>query len=365
MMRSWSEVCQRFVLVGLFYWGVTGCQTTSERSSSGSSSSSSSSSSSRERGGSDDDVDIGRSFRSFTYSLSNDPQSSKNYDRGKASSIAGKLKSSLKNPTEKDREELIALMITARFAGAGLDDVVSIASKLVAIEIKKDVKRDIPELAKIELALAAIQSKKMAYAEYFINQLRQSKSNTIKAYSYSMEGIIALLDDRLPEAVRAWQDALRADKDHEPALINLGLTALKYGDVKTGLRMLGSQERDYAVGAALVTAERLQGKFDDARKRCESLLRRHEDYKPLLYNCALNEQQGYKNFDKAREYLKKFRNVKSDGGRYNEKAERILMRIEAEEDRIKREAAEKKSKAAQEAKSSEKGAAASDGAGAK
>ena len=300
----------------------------------------------------DGDVTVSGDFKTFAFSLGNNPLSSKTVDRKKAQDLAEGLAGSLKNPQFKDRKELVALMAARRFAGAGLNDVVNIAIKLVTIEIKKDVKKEMPEIAKLELVLAAIRARKLSFAEFYLPELRDSKNKSVKAAAFTAEGMIALLDGRLPEALYSWNEALKVESDYEPALLNIGFTAMKFGDFATARKRLSARGGDYTVATALISADRLTGNAAKADETCKELIAKHHDYKPLIYNCALNQYQGIGNLEQAEKMLKDMTKVKTDGGIYDEKAERLLMRIE--DDRAARK--EKREKAVDKKEATDKAA---------
>ena len=68
------------------------------------------------------------------------------------------------------------------------------ARELVALELKKDINRGIPEFARLELVLAAIQARKYSFAEYFLDDLLRSKNKQAQAAAYTAAGLIAADD---------------------------------------------------------------------------------------------------------------------------------------------------------------------------
>ena len=277
-----------------------------------------------------EEVSVTGDSRVFTYSLSNSTLSGFVVDKRRAETLAESLADGLKKPEVKDRKELVALMTARRFAGAKLSDVVNVAIKLMSTEMKKDLKRDLPETAKLELVLTAIKARRLAFAEHFIPELKESKDKSIRAAAFTAEGIISLLDGRLPEAVYAWNEALKVDGDYQPALLNVGLTAMRYGDVQTAKKRLSSNSNEPAVVAALITSDRITGHTAKVDEICKEALTKHRDYRPILYNCALNSYQGLGNLDQAEQLLKEVGKNRSEGGVHDEMAERILIRIEDE-----------------------------------
>lgn len=246
----------------------------------------------------EDEFYISENLKTFTVSLSNNSQTSRAIDRREAAAIAGKLGNT-------DRKEIVAKMSALRLSGKGLGAVIDTTKRLMAIELQKSPKRGIPNFAKMELVLAAIESKKYSFAEYFLYDLLRAKEKKIQAMAYTAEGIIAAEDGRLPEAILSWEEALKVDPSFEAAKLNLGMTAAKYGDFNLAKKMLSGFQDDWYAMHGLIAAERLTKGVNQASSLCNRLLSTKPNYKPGLLNCALNEVQGTKNLAKATELLNK------------------------------------------------------------
>jgi hypothetical protein len=142
--------------------------------------------------------------------------------------------------------------------------------------------------------------------------------------------MIAMIDGRLPEAVALWNDAINLRKDYEPARLNIGFTALRYGDYKTAKAMLSGLSDDFFVTTGMIQVERLADNPKDAAQLCASVLEKKRNYKPALFSCALNEYQGLGNLAKARAELEEI--AKTDGGpsAIDERAYLVIGKLERE-----------------------------------
>ncbi|MBC7659985.1 MAG: hypothetical protein H7249_09780 [Chitinophagaceae bacterium] len=266
----------------------------------------------------------------FIYSLSNNNLTSFTVNTSKAKSLADDIEGKLKNPTIKDRKDLVALMAAKRLAGEGVVPVFQVAKRLMIVEMKDNIKRSTPEVAMLELALASIQSKQIPMANHWIGKLLQSKNPKTKAAALTAQGMIALLDNRLPEAVAFWNEALKVKSDYEPARLNIGFSALRYGDAKTAKSMLSGMGQDWFVQTGLMQAERLSDNAQEAASLCKSILEKKPNYKPALYSCALNEYQGLGNLAKARLDLEHVAKAGGGPSSIDEKTFLILGKIEKE-----------------------------------
>lgn len=308
----------------------------------------------------DEAVFVAGSTRTIAFSATNSPLTSKTVDKGKARSLAENLENGLKNPEFKDRASLIGLMSLKRFGDAPLEDVYKAAQKLINVEMKKDIRREMSEVATLELALTALRSGKLTLAEHFLGNLSENKNKNIIAAVKTAEGMIAQMDDRLPEAVALWEEALKAIPEYQPAALNIGFTALRFGDFKTALKMLEPMSNDWFALYGVLVAERLSGNAKRVSALCTRVNSMKDDYKPAILSCALNEYQGLGNFAEAKKMLNKL--VKTKGGSpvVDERAYRLIAAIDDDERKNKEEAARKKEEsirkqeAAKEAKAAAK-----------
>ncbi len=278
----------------------------------------------------DEDLSISSNFSTFTYSLGNNPLTSKTVNAAKAKEFADELEAKLNQPSAKDRKDLIALMASKRLSGQGIGSVFQVAKKLMVVEMKEDIRREMPEVAQLELALASLHSRQFSMAEHWIEKLMDSKNEKTKAAALTAKGMIAQLDNRLPEAVALWNEAIKIRSDYEPARLNIGFTALRFGDFRTAKAMLAGMDADWFVQTGQMQAERLADSPKEAAELCNSIFAKRKSYKPAMFSCALNDYQGLNNPAKARIELEQI--AKTEGGptTIDEKAYLTIGRIEKE-----------------------------------
>lgn len=277
-----------------------------------------------------DDLYVSSNYQTLTYSLSNNSLTSKTINTGRAKDLASDLEGKLASPSVKDRKDMIALMAAKRLAGEGVGPVFQVAKKLMVVEMKEDIRHEMPEVAQLELALASIHSRQFPMAEHWISKLMSSRNEKTKAAALTARGMIAMIDGRLPEAVALWNDAINLRKDYEPARLNIGFTALRYGDHKTAKAMLSGLSDDFFVTTGMIQVERLADNPREAAQLCASVLEKRRNYKPALFSCALNEYQGLGNLAKARVELEEI--AKTDGGpsSIDERAYLVIGKLEKE-----------------------------------
>ena len=313
--------------------GLSACQTNSESKSGAGASESGGSAGGEEKkgGGEGEEQYVSGNYVTLTYSLSNNSQTSKAIQISAAKELASDLEGKLSSPSAKDKKELIALMAAKRLSGDGISAVFAVAKKLMIVEMRDDIRHQMPDVGQLELALASIHSKQFPMAEHWIDKLMASKNDKTKAAALTARGMIAMLDNRLPEAVAYWNEAIAIRRDYEPARLNIGFTALRFGDARTAKAMLTGLPEDYFVQTGLMQAERLLDNPKEVQSLCESILSKRKNYKPALFSCALNEYQGLGNFAKARTQLEEV--AKLDGGptTIDEKAYLIIGKLEREQ----------------------------------
>lgn len=279
-----------------------------------------------------DDDEVGGSVasasRSFDYSLSNNKLTSRTVKRAKALSWGRKLEPGLRKAGFKDRRKMEGWLIAEALGGAGSSEVQGIGRRLAGLEMRKNISRSVSEEARLGIVISAVHNRNFSLAEHFLIDLTRSKKAQVRAAAFTLEGIIAQKDGRLPEAVQAWKDALKARSNYRPALLNIGFSALKYGDYRTARKMLGSMQNDWFALYGLVIAERLAGKSARADSICNRLRAQKPTYKPGLYSCALNQYHGKGNLEKARTMLKALTKVKSGPSVIDELAYRTIAALD-------------------------------------
>ena len=284
--------------------------------------------------------------RFLVNSISNNQFTSKTIDKSRASDFFAHHNSN----RSKDINTLAATLAAARLSGQSVNESMVSAKAIADIEMSKSVDRDIPEAVQLELGLVGLQTGRLAFAEYWLDRLIKSKNATIKASAINAKGVMAVRMDRIPEAVVMFKEALAANSDYRPALLNLGFLALQGGDAVTAKRAFGGMQDDWYVESGLVTVMRLEGESDKAEGYCDRVLSKRPRHKPTLINCGINAWQGRKDYKKARDYLNKALAVAGGAAVWDEKSGRLLGAIDLEESRVaqlkaRKEAEERKAKA--------------------
>jgi len=281
----------------------------------------------------------------LTNSLSNSPLMSHTVNLSKVEDLIVKFEGA------KGVVQLESRVAAERLGRKGLAQVLASAKKIAAAQMEKSAASTAPESTQLELALAALNAKNFAFAEYYLQALTDSKNAKIKAAAYNAIGVVALKDDRVPEAVLYFKQALKAVANYKPALLNLGFAALKGGDLETARKALGDMQNDWFVQYGLISVARMEGNDSRAQDLCEKVTSKEPQHKAALYNCALFELQNKKNFAKARDLSSKAASAKHGELGWDEKAMQLTNMVDFEETAVKRAQAQKKAaeKAAEKA----------------
>ena len=277
----------------------------------------------------------------LTSSLSNNPLTSLTINPAKAEKFSG---------DGKDKRSLEGKISADRVSRKGAGVVIATAKKLAEQEMEKGAGRTVADEVKLDIALSAIQNKNYPLAEYFLQELTDSKNAKVKAGAYNAMGVIALGDNRVPEAVLYFREALKASSGYKPAKYNLGFTALKGGDLGTAKGALSDYQSDWFAQSAMISIARMEGDGNRAADLCGKVLSAEPGHKAALYNCGLVELQNRKNPAKAKEYVKKAAAAKGGEAAWDERIGSTLTEAEAEDSRARQKAAEAKPAAAPKAK---------------
>jgi tetratricopeptide (TPR) repeat protein len=156
----------------------------------------------------------------------------------------------------------------------------------------------------------------------------------MRASAINAKGVMAIRMDRIPEAIVLFKEALKESSDYRPALLNIGFLALQGGDVTTAKRALAGMQDDWYVESGLISVLRLEGESEKAESLCERVLSKRPRHKPTLINCGINSWQGRKDYRKARDYLNKALAVAGGSAVWDEKTGRLLGAIDSEEARV-------------------------------
>ena len=267
----------------------------------------------------------------LTTSLANNPLTSQTIAPAKAESELARFRNG------KGELALQGVISTERLARKNPGEILGSAKKLAELQMEKGASRTIGPEVKLEIALGALQAKNFALAEFFLQELTESKVAHVKAGAYNAMGVVALRDDRIPEAVLYFREALKAVPGYKPSLLNLGFAALKGGEIAMAKQLLSKIENDWFVSYGMISIQRLDGDVGGALENCDRVLKKQPEHSAALFNCGLVEYQNKHNLAKAKEYLTRAGRAKLTSEGWNEKAFLLISQIDAEEATAKRD----------------------------
>lgn len=279
---------------------------------------------------------VSGSRRLVLQSMSRDPFVGYPVNRAKVDQLTARLDPVVRSGKTSVRV-LSAYLSAQRLAGRPLPDQAVSARSIADSLLRKNVDAEIPGSVRLELAISAVEAGNLSLAEFFLDPLLKSKDARVRAASLNLIGVVAVKMDRIPEAVEAFRESLKAADGYTPARINLGMLAIDGGDFSLGRSMLAGVEGSGdsgLTGAGLVTATRFKEGSNAAAELCKSETTKHPSYKPLLFNCALNAlQASARDLPAAKDYLSRMLRAPGSGketDRFNDRAQRLLMAVDSE-----------------------------------
>ena len=282
--------------------------------------------------GRDDDGDaanVSASRTTLVQSLGNNTFTGRTINRQAADEQTARLEP---QKNSRDKRTLEGLLSAQRLAGRPISEVMGTARSLADIEMRRSVEREIGDDVKLEIAIGAVQQQKFALAEYFLSRLTTSREARVRAGAFNLVGVIAIRQERIPEAALAFREALKANSSYRAAQLNLGFLALRGGDFGLAKRMLTEMQDDWYVQSGLIVVERMENDNSRTDALCDRVLDRRAEHKPTLFNCGLHEYQGRRNFDKAKQLLTRMTKARGPAGseRWDERAFRLIGDIDTE-----------------------------------
>jgi predicted Zn-dependent protease len=265
-------------------------------------------------------------------SLSRDPLMQHPVNRQKVEQLAARLAPPVQ-AGKADRRVLEAYLSAQRLGNGSLPDQAGTARAIADLSMRKNVDFELSPALRLELAISAVEAGRLALAEFLLDPLVKLKEGRVRAAAFNLIGVIAVKMDRIPEAVVAFQESLKSSNDYRPAKINLGMLALDGGDFALARAMLGEAGDNALVASGEVTLARFKDGADRAAELCKAATAKHPDYKPLLFNCGLNDVQGKKDLARGKDYLARMLRAPGTDRRadkYNDRAQRLMMAIDAE-----------------------------------
>jgi tetratricopeptide (TPR) repeat protein len=293
-------------------------------------------------------IEVSKSYRNFVNALSNDPLTGKAVARSEVESLVRNLESAVKSDA-KQRENHMALIAAKRIAGQSYSSVADAASRLADQEMKKNIDRQIPVIAKLELALAALKAREITMAEHWLSGILESKVPSIKAAGYTLQGIIEYNDGRVPEAVNSWLLARKEVDKYQAATLNLAVVSLKFGAYKFADQMLKDLNDDWLVMIGKATVARMDGNAKPASDLCDRALRQDAN-RLSLYNCAVVEFQGNNDYSKALKLLSDASSKRGGGAALDKQINQLSEKVRREGAAAKRQEKAAKEAPAEKAK---------------
>lgn len=251
------------------------------------------------------------SKKQFSSSLTNNMISPYKVDRKKVgtriNSIVGR------------KNLLIDKIVLFRLLGSSYSKIFKQSKNTMNKLIDIDIKAKVPSEVALELAISAFKDGKINLSEYYIRRVLLSKSKFFVSNGYTLQGLIYLKENKLPEAAVQWQSALKVYPNNESAALNLGFIALKFGDIKTSKAYLIRVKSSWLAELGLAISARGEKKYIRARRYCNKILQNVQNSKIVYISCALNEMDGFNNKQKALNYLEKGLKINSGPDSLNEK----------------------------------------------
>lgn len=224
-------------------------------------------------------------------------------------------------------------MVLMRLLGSSYAALYNRGKKTMDAKLSANINAKTPERLLLELANTSFKQGKVVLAEFYIRQITAGKKPFWVSNALTLQGLIHLKENKLPEAALEWQAALEKDPNNRGAATNLGLMALKYGDLKTATQRLNRAGGHWQAKLGLAIAARQQKQFPKARSLCNRVLQMKRQSKTALLSCALVEADGFKNVSKANAYLDEALKMTGGSDRINEKilaTKRKLSRIKGQ-----------------------------------
>ncbi len=194
------------------------------------------------------------------------------------------------------------LLATQNIAGLAYEDMSDVAAAFYGWQIQRKNAGAQSFYSHIQLAIGAMRLKRFALAQYHLDQARNYTKQTVPGEIENIQGMIAIKQDRMDEALQFWREAVRKNPQHVSARLNLGTTALVLGDFQTADMYLGNLSHE-AAQQAMVATNRMAEVPPKAENLCKRLLQKKNVAKSVVYNCALNQWQGLEQSAPARRDL--------------------------------------------------------------
>lgn len=268
-----------------------------------------------------------RTGSTYVHSLSNNPMTSRIAAVNKATAYANKISQQTRGPKGQTISNFESLIAAERIARVPLARLLKHMRRLAEITRKGTKHQKVSELARLEIAVAAVQQNQYGMANFLLNDLKLAKNKKVKAGAFNAIALLAMRDGRVPEAVSFWKESLKAHSTYVPALLNLGFVSLMFGHFEATKRFLSQVEGDWFSESGLLVAERLMNNTQETSRLCTKILKTHAKHKPTLFNCGVHEWQSNKNVAKAKQLIGKALNTRGGPNSWDNRGYRVLESV--------------------------------------
>ncbi len=272
----------------------------------------------------DSNIDVDKDFVQLNVSLSNEVLSGRSIDRSDAEGLVRSLEATVKS--EPNRANYLALLSAKRLSGQSYQSIIDSAGRLADVEMRKDIDRSIPSIAKLEIAISAVRAKNFSMAEHFLPNLLESKVADVKAGAYTLVGIMNYMDGKVPEAVESWMRARKEKERYQAATYNLAVISLKFAAYKFADAMIKDLDDNWLVLTGKASIDRLSNNGKGASDNCRRALDARKN-RLALFNCALVEYQPNENFEKAKQMLGEASSQRGGGAALDKKIFAMVEKI--------------------------------------
>ena len=268
-----------------------------------------------------------RTGSTYIHSLSNNPMTSRIAAVNKASAYANKLSQQARGPKGQTISNYESLIAAERIARVPINRLLNHMRRLAEITRQGTKHQRVSELARLEIAIAAVQQNQYGMATFLLNDLKNAKNKKVKAGAFNAIALLAMRDGRIPEAVEYWKQSLKAHSSYVPALLNLGFISLMFGHFEATKKFLSQVEGDWFAESGLLVAHRLMNETQETSQLCTKLLKSRPKHKPTLFNCGVHEWQSNKNIAKAKQLISKALNTRGGPTSWDNRGYKVLESV--------------------------------------
>lgn len=266
---------------------------------------------------------------SLLHSLGRHPLLPGMIDQEKAATVAEDIAARTKGSQAETSSQYEDLIAAERLAGAAPLRLLSHLHKLAELNSGGGSGKVLSEKARLEVALGAMQDGQYSLADFFLQDLQKAADERVRAGAYNALGVIALKENRLPEAVAYWEQSLRELETYEAALLNLGFISLKYAHFDAAIRYLSRiPSGDWFVNSGLMVAERLTAKSKGMPELCRELPEPAGNHKTTVFNCGVYAWQSDHNPALARDLIRKAISMEGGEPGWDQKGYKILEKLQ-------------------------------------